>query len=148
LLGAKPVVVSFNHVYQSLEKQEFDGQENTISNIYSKGFYQFQPYITVSNHGYLGYVVLMNEKFWESLPKDIQKQIVAALEETTLWNLKQSKQQNEQQLMEMKNNSNIQIYELTDKERKEWKEQFAPLYKEFEKKFGSKLLQQIQNDRG
>ena len=148
LLGAKPVVVSFNHVYQSLEKQEFDGQENTISNIYSKGFYQFQPYMTVSNHGYLGYAVLMNRKFWKGLPRSIQKQIVAALEETMLWNLKQSKQQNEQQLMEMKNNSSIQIYELTDKERKEWKEKFAPLYKEFEKKFGSKLLQQIQNDRG
>ncbi|RAK19383.1 C4-dicarboxylate-binding protein DctP [Anoxybacillus vitaminiphilus] len=147
LLGAKPIVVSFNHVYQSLEKREFDGQENTISNIYSKGFYQFQPYITVSNHGYLGYVVLMNEKFWRSLPEDIQKQIAAALKETMLWNLKQSKQQNEQQLMEMKNNRNIQIYELTDKERKEWKEKFAPLYKEYEKKFGSKLLQRIQDDR-
>jgi tripartite ATP-independent transporter DctP family solute receptor len=145
LLGAKPIVVPFNHVYQSLEKQEFDGQENTISNIYSKGFYQFQPYMTVSNHGYLGYAVLMNEKFWESLPKDVQKQIVAALEETTLWNLKQSKQQNEQQLMEMKNNSNIQIYKLTDKERKEWKEKFAPLYEEFEKQFGDKLLRQIEN---
>jgi tripartite ATP-independent transporter DctP family solute receptor len=148
LFGAKPIVVPFNHVYESLEKQEFDGQENTISNIYSKGFYQFQRYMTVSNHGYLGYVVLMNKPFWRSLPKDIQKQIVAALEEATLWNLQQSKEQNEQQLLEMKNNSNIQIYTLTDKERKAWKEKFAPLYKEFEKKFGSKMLQQIQNDRG
>jgi tripartite ATP-independent transporter DctP family solute receptor len=147
LLGAEPVVVPFNHVYRSLEKHEFDGQENTISNIYSKGFYKFQSYMTVSNHGYLGYAVMMNEQFWKSLPKDIQQQILAAMEETTVWNLKQSKQQNEQQLVDMKKNSEMKIYELTEEEREKWKDKFTPLYKEFEKEFGGELLREIQKDR-
>jgi tripartite ATP-independent transporter DctP family solute receptor len=147
LLGAEPVVVPFNHVYRSLEKHEFDGQENTISNIYSKGFYKFQSYMTVSNHGYLGYAVMMNEQFWKSLPKDIQQQILAAMEETTVWNLKQSKQQNEQQLVDMKKNSEMKIYELTEEEREKWKDIFTPLYKEFEKEFGGELLREIQKDR-
>jgi tripartite ATP-independent transporter DctP family solute receptor len=146
LLGAEPVVVPFNHVYRSLENHEFDGQENTISNIYSKSFYKFQSYMTVSNHGYLGYAVMMNEQFWNSLPKDIQQQILEAIKETTVWNLKQSKQLNEQQLLDMKKNSEMKIYELKEEEREKWKEKFTPLYKEFEKEFGSELLQEIQMD--
>ncbi|MGX1900376.1 TRAP transporter substrate-binding protein [Thermolongibacillus altinsuensis] len=145
LLGAEPIIVPFNHVYQSLEKHEFDGQENTISNICSKGFYQFQPYLTISNHGYLGYAVIVNQSFWERLPKEIQQKITEAMKETTIWNLKQSKRQNEQDLAKIKQNNKIHIYELTNKEREKWKQKFAPLYEEFEMEFGDKLLRQIQN---
>lgn len=144
LLGAKPIVVPFDRVYESLEKHEFDGQENTISNIYSKNFYQFQPYLTISNHGYLGYAVIVNKHFWEKLPKDIQQKITEAMQETTAWNLKQSRKQNEEELAKIKQNPQIHVYELTEAEREAWKQKFSPLYDEFEREFGSKLLQQIK----
>ncbi|MGG4000582.1 TRAP transporter substrate-binding protein [Anoxybacillus kestanbolensis] len=144
LLGAKPIVVPFNHVYESLEKHAFDGQENTISNIYSKNFYQFQPYLTISNHGYLGYAVIVNQHFWDKLPKDIQQNIAEAMQETTAWNLNQSRKQNEAELEKMKQNSKMHIYELTKKEQEVWKQKFSPLYDEFEWEFGSELLHQIK----
>lgn len=144
LLGAKPIVVPFNHVYESLEKHAFDGQENTISNIYSKNFYQFQPYLTISNHGYLGYAVIVNQHFWDKLPKDIQQNIAEAMQETTAWNLNQSRKQNEAELEKMKQNSKMHIYELTKKEQEVWKQKFSPLYDEFEREFGSELLHQIK----
>lgn len=144
LLGATPVVVPFNRVYESLEKHKFDGQENTISNIYSKGFYQFQSYLTISNHGYLGYAVMVNKTFWNNLPKDIQEKIMEAIQETTIWNLKQSKLQNEEELAQMKQNPRMHIYELTKKEQETWKQKFASLYKEFEREFGSELLRQMK----
>ncbi|MEK4380898.1 DctP family TRAP transporter solute-binding subunit [Aeribacillus sp. FSL K6-2848] len=144
MLGAEPIALSFDQVYESLEEEAFDGQENTISNIYSKRFYQFHPYVTISNHGYLGYVVMVNETFWNQLPKDVQKQIMKAIEETTAWNMKQSKQQNIRQLEEMRQNPNIHIHTLTEKERKKWQERFVPLYQEYEAKYG-KLLKEIRN---
>lgn len=144
LLGAKSIVVPFNHVYESLEKHAFDGQENTISNIYSKNFYQFQPYLTISNHGYLGYAVIVNQHFWDKLPKDIQQNIAEAMQETTAWNLNQSRKQNEAELEKMKQNSKMHIYELTKKEQEVWKQKFSPLYDEFEWEFGSELLHQIK----
>jgi tripartite ATP-independent transporter DctP family solute receptor len=144
LLGGEPIVVSFDHVYRSLENHEFDGQENTISNIYSKGFYKFQPYITISNHGYLGYAVMMNKSFWESLPKDIQQKITEAIQETTMWNLQQSKKQNEQELEKIKQNKNIHVYELSEEEKKRWEQKFAPLYGQFTEEFGDKLLREIK----
>jgi tripartite ATP-independent transporter DctP family solute receptor len=148
LLGATPVVVPFNHVYKALEKHEFDGQENTISNIYSKGFYQFQPYLTISNHGYLGYAVMINQTFWNGLPKEIQESIMEAVKETTDWNLTQSKAQNEAELALMMQHERTHIYELTEKEREKWKEMFSSLYAQFRKEFGSKLLKQIEHEKG
>ncbi|MBA2874705.1 TRAP transporter substrate-binding protein [Thermaerobacillus caldiproteolyticus] len=148
LLGSEPIAVPFDNVYSSLENHELDGQENTISNIYSKGFYRFQPYLTISNHGYLGYAVMVNKQFWDHLPKEIQKKITEAMKETTIWNLQQSKRQNEQQLAQLRKNHRIHIYELTNTDRKKWKSQFAPLYQEFEKEFGNHLLRQIQKEEG
>jgi len=144
LLGGDPIVVSFDHIYRSLEKHEFDGQENTISNIYSKGFYKFQPYITISNHGYLGYAVMMNKSFWESLPKDIQQKITEAMQETTMWNLQQSKRQNEEELKKIEQNKHIHIHKLSAEEKKQWEQRFSPLYDQFKKEFGDKLLREIK----
>ncbi|WJQ12302.1 TRAP transporter substrate-binding protein [Geobacillus stearothermophilus] len=144
LLGGEPVAVSFDHVYRALEQHEFDGQENTISNIYSKSFYKFQPYITISNHGYLGYAVMMNQAFWDHLPKDIQQKITEAMAEATQWNLQESKAQNERELNELRQREDVHLYELSEREKWEWERKFAPLYEEFAKRFGARLLEEIR----
>ncbi|EPR28091.1 MULTISPECIES: TRAP transporter substrate-binding protein [Geobacillus] len=144
LLGGEPIAVSFDRVYQELEQHKFDGQENTISNIYSKGFYKFQPYITISNHGYLGYAVMMNQSFWDHLPKDIQQKITEAMAEATQWNLQESKAQNERELNELRQREDVHLYELSEREKWEWERKFAPLYEEFAKRFGARLLEEIR----
>jgi C4-dicarboxylate-binding protein DctP len=75
-VGAIPQVMPFSEVYSALQQGVIDGQENTNSNIYTKKFYEVQKYMTVSNHGYLGYMVVMSKKFWESLPKDLQEAVL------------------------------------------------------------------------
>jgi len=30
--------------------------------------YEVQKYVTLSDHGYIGYAVIVNKKFWEGLP--------------------------------------------------------------------------------
>ncbi|WP_031405562.1 TRAP transporter substrate-binding protein [Geobacillus vulcani] len=144
LLGGEPVAVSFDRVYQELEQHKFDGQENTISNIYSKGFYKFQPYITISDHGYLGYVVMMNQSFWDHLPKDIQRSIEEAMAEATHWNWKQSTEQNEQELRQLERRGGVHLYMLSEMDKKKWKQTFTPLYEEFTRQFGSKLLNEVK----
>jgi len=143
LLGAKPVTASFTDVYSSLEKRQFDGQENTISNIYSKGLYKFQPYLTLSNHGYLGYSVIINKKFWSRIPSDIQQQINEAMLETTYWNMDESKKMNESQLEELKKQTDVSIYELPDEAKERWMDKFNPLYQEIEKQVTNDTINNI-----
>jgi len=71
-LGGVGLKLPFAEVYNALEQGVVDGQENTASNIY-----------TFSNHGYLGYAVIMNQKFWDSLPADVQETISKILKEVT-----------------------------------------------------------------
>ncbi len=83
LLGATPQVMAFSEVYQALQTGVVDGQENTPSNIYTQKFYEVQKYTALTNHGYIGYVVVVNKKFWDGLPADIRGQLEKAMNEAT-----------------------------------------------------------------
>ncbi len=65
-----PQVMAFSEVYQALQTGVVDGQENTPSNIYTQKMHEVQKYTTLTNHGYIGYVVVVNKKFWDGLPAD------------------------------------------------------------------------------
>lgn len=145
LLNATSTAQPFNNVYRSLELHEVDGQENTISNIYSKGLYKVQSHLTLSNHGYLGYAVIINSQFWEKLTPKQQKQITSALNETTKWIQAKARKMNEQQLVEIQQNSTLQIHTLSETEQEVWKKTFTPLYQEVESEIGSELIQSIIN---
>lgn len=144
LLNAKAVPQSFNSVYRSLELHNLDGQENTISNIYSKGLYKVQSHLTLSNHGYLGYAVIMNADFWETLSPSIQWQINQAMAETTRWIQKEAQIMNDSQLKEIRGNSSIGIYSLSNEQKEAWEKVFIPLYQDIETEMGSKLLNEIK----
>jgi len=78
-LGAIPQVMAFSDVYQALQTGVVDGQENTWSNIYTQKMHEVQKYITTTNHGYIGYVVVVNKKFWDGLPADIRDELSKAM---------------------------------------------------------------------
>lgn len=137
-LGAVPIAMPFDQVYTSLEEAKFEGQENTISNIYSRRLYELQSYMTISNHGFLGYVVLMNKEFWDSLPKEVQTSLTSAMDETTSWMMDESMKMNKQQLLVMDRKSSIEIHYLSNEERAEWLNKLAPVY--------HTLLQNVKED--
>lgn len=74
-LGAQTLLLPFSEVYSALETGQAQGAENPPSNFYSRGFYRLQPYFTVSNHGYLGYVVLVNAAFWQGFPAELRQEL-------------------------------------------------------------------------
>ena len=78
-LGANPQVLAFSEVYQALQTGVVDGTENPPSNMYTQKMHEVQKHVTVSNHGYLGYAVIVNKKFWDGLPADIRSQLEKAM---------------------------------------------------------------------
>src|SRR6187401_723511 len=101
-LGAVPQVMAFSEVYQALQTGVVDGQENTPSNIYTQKFYEVQKYTTLTNHGYIGYVVVVNKKFWDGLPADVRSQLDKAMKESTAYANKISESENDEALDEIK----------------------------------------------
>ena len=108
-LGAIPQVMAFSEVYQALQTGVVDGQENTPSNMYTQKFHEVQKYTTLTNHGYIGYVVVVNKKFWDDLPADVRGQLEKAMHEATVYSNKIAETENAEGLDEIKKSGKTQI---------------------------------------
>ena len=145
-LGAIPVVLPFSEVYSALQQGVVDGQENTISNIYTKKFYEVQRYMTLTNHGYLGYLVVMSKKFWNRLPNDMKKVVLQAMKEATAKERVWAKELNNDQLNKIreyaKKTGKLEIDTLTPQQRELWVKKLRSIYPKFYSTIGKDLIEE------
>ncbi|HWK24430.1 MAG TPA: DctP family TRAP transporter solute-binding subunit [Ureibacillus sp.] len=146
LLKAEPIATSFGEVYSDLQKNIVDAQENTISNIYSKQFHTMENQITLSNHGILAYTVLINDDFWNSLDEDIQKIITDSLFEMQDWQFQKAEQFNSEDLLYLKADPKVKIYELDEQNKNKWKEELQPIYTQYEKHVNDQYLEKLKDE--
>ena len=134
-LDANPQMMPFSEVYSGLQQGVIDGQENTISNIYTKKFYEVQKYLTITNHGYLGYLVVMSDKFWNSLPADLQAHVTTAINDATIKEREYAEELNNSQLKELEayaeKTGKLEIFTLTQDQKDAWKSAVSKIYPEF-----------------
>src|SRR5438445_885052 len=97
-LGSIPQVMAFSDVYQALQTGVVDGQENTPSNMYTQKMHEVQKYTTLTIHGYIGYVLVVNKKFWDDLPGDVRTNLTKAMKESTAYANQISAQENDEAL--------------------------------------------------
>ncbi|HEV8314548.1 MAG TPA: TRAP transporter substrate-binding protein [Burkholderiaceae bacterium] len=145
-VSAIPQVMAFSEVYQALQTGVVDGTENTPSNIYSQKTHEVQKYLTLSNHGYIGYAVIANAKFWASLPADIRTALEGAMRDATRYANAIAQQENDQALVAIKASGKTQIIELTDAQKTAWRKAMQPVYKEMEGRVGKDLIAAIQKE--
>ncbi len=145
-VDANPQMMPFSEVYSGLQQGVIDGQENTNSNIFTKKFHEVQKYLTITNHGYLGYLVVMSEKFWNKLPKDLQDVVVQAMNDATKKEREYAEELNTQQFNEIKTyakkTGNLEIINLTTKQKDAWREAVSKIYPDFydKNKIGEDLI--------
>ena len=147
-LGATPQVMAFSEVYQALQTGVVDGTENTPSNIYSQKTHEVQKYLTVSNHGYIGYAVIVNKKFWDGLPADIRKTLEGAMADATTYADDIAKKENEDALEAVKKSGKTQFITLTPEEKLAWKRALVRVHKDAESRVGKDLIQSIYKETG
>ena len=139
-INSVPMRKPFGQVFKLLESNEIDGQENTWSNIYSKKFYEHQPHIIESNHGYLGYLIMTNAKFWNSLPEEYKPILEKSLKESIDYGNKTALEKNTQDKNKILATGKSAIHILTLAERKQWVEAMRPVWKKFEDEIGTELI--------
>jgi len=145
-LGGNPQPMAFSEVYQALQTGVVDGEENTPSNIYTKKFHEVQSDMTVTNHGYIGYAVIVNKKFWDGLPADIRGELEGAMKEATEYNNQIAQKQNDQALEDIRKSGKIKVYELNDQERAEWRNALKPVWKQMQGRVGQDLIDQVDKE--
>ena len=72
-LGANAVPMSFSELFGALQSKKVDGQENPFNTILSSKFYDVQKYLTLTNHVYSPWIVLVSKKWWDKLSIEDQK---------------------------------------------------------------------------
>ena len=142
-LGAMPQVMAFSEVYTALQQGVVDGTENPLSNVYTQKMHEVQKHMTLSSHGYLGYAVITNKKFWEGLSSDQRDLISQAMKEATVYERSIAQQENDDSLAKIRAAKTTEIYTLTEAERAEWMKALMPVHKEFEGVIGKENIQEV-----
>jgi C4-dicarboxylate-binding protein DctP len=147
-LGALPQVMAFSEVYQALQTGVVDGTENPISNLYTQKMHEVQKHLTITDHGYLGYAVIVNKKFWDGLPADVRGQLEIAMKESTVFANKIAKEQNEKDLDSVKKSGKTTVYVPTPEERMAFKKALVPVHQKMESRIGKEIIQSVYKETG
>ena len=139
-LDAVPQVLPFSEVYQALQTGVVDGTENPPSNMFTQKMHEVQKHATLSNHGYLGYAVIVNKAFWDGLDPAIREQLDRAMEESTIYANSIAREENEWAMAEMVKAGYTTFHELTEDERAEWIARLRPVHDEMASRIGADLI--------
>ena len=143
-----PQVMAFSEVYQALQTGVVDGTENPHSNLFTQKMHEVQKHMTLTDHGYLGYAVITNKKFWDGLPAEVRTQLDKALAESTAYANQIAKEENDKSLEAVRASGKTEIYTPTAEEKAAFKKAFMPVHKKMESRIGADLIQSIYKETG
>jgi C4-dicarboxylate-binding protein DctP len=147
-LGALPQQMAFSEVYQALQTGVVDGTENPVSNLFTQKMHEVQKHLTMTEHGYLGYAVIVNKKFWDGLPADIRKQLDDAMEQSTRYANQIAKIENEAALEGVKKSGKTAIHVPSKEERAAFKKALVPVHQKMESRIGKETIQSVYKATG
>jgi C4-dicarboxylate-binding protein DctP len=142
-LGAQPQVMAFSEVYQALQTGVVDGTENPHSNLFTQRMHEVQKVITVSDHGYLGYAVITNKRFWDGLPADVRAKLEQAMKESTEYANRIAKEENDGALEKVRASGKSQIVVLRPAERLALKKALVSVHEQTGSRIGRDVLDAV-----
>jgi C4-dicarboxylate-binding protein DctP len=145
-LGANPQVMAFSEVYQALQTGVVDGQENTPSNMFTQKMHEVQSNMTLTHHGYIGYAVIVNKKFWDGLPADIRTQLEGAMRDATKYTNAISQQENDEALAGIRKAGKTTILDLTDAQRMQWRKALVQVHNQMESRIGKETIDAVDKE--
>lgn len=142
--GGKPTPMAFSEVYNALQQGVINGQENTYSNTESQKMHTVQKFLTESNHGYIGYVLVVSNSWFTGLPADLQQAVVEAADEATTYNRQIAADINAQAKAAIEKAGGTKITTLTPEERKAFKDAVVPkVWEQYASVIGKELLEEL-----
>jgi C4-dicarboxylate-binding protein DctP len=147
-LGAIPQVMAFSEVYQALQTGVVDGTENPPSNFYTQKMHEVQKFLAMTDHGYLGYAVIVNKKFWDGLPADIRTTLEGAMKDATKYANDLAKKDNDDAIAAVKASGRTEIITLKPEEKAAMKKALVVVHKEAESRVGKALIESIYKETG
>lgn len=147
-LGAQPMALAFSEAALALREGVVEGTENTPSNMYTQRMHESQKHLTVSNHGYLGYAVIVNRKFWDGLPATTRNTLAQAMREATAYEKQIAQRANDNAMEAIREAGTTVIHTLTPAQQAEWRRAMQPVYQQMEDRIGRDTVRAILREVG
>jgi len=143
-LGADPITMKFGELYTGLQQGTVDGQENPVSHIWTKRFFEVQKYISLTGHTYSAEPLLISMITWKKLPKEYQEAMVTSANEALVWHRSQCAKLDEEFWNNIKETGKCEIIKV-DKEP--FRKATVGVWEMFEKQVqgGKELVDKIVN---
>ncbi len=142
---AHPTPLAFAEVYSAMQQGLIDGGENTWTNVFSQKMHTVQKYVVESDHGYIGYVLVVNKQFFDDLPEDLQNVVREAADEASVFNRAESVTANEQAKQEIIAAGSSEFHKWTPEEREAFKALVVPsVWDEFRGVIGSEIIDELK----
>jgi TRAP-type transport system periplasmic protein len=138
--GASPTPMAFPEVYTALQQKTIDAQENPIAIIYTAKFFEVQKHLSLTGHFYSPALLLMADKAYNGLPKDIQKIFDDTALECATYERNLLRDTEQKQIDELK----AKGMQVITPSKKPFQDASESVYKEFETQFGKDLLDKIR----
>jgi len=144
-LGARPVTLAFGETRRALANGVVDGTENPVSNFWTQSMHEVQSDLSLTDHGYLGYAVVTNQRFWQSLASSDRELINQALQESLAFANQIADTQNDRALLALRQAGTTRIHTLSSAQRNRLRQAVQPVQQAFEKRIGPRWARALQN---
>ena len=141
--GASPVAINFTELYNALQQKVVDGQENPIATIALMRFFEVQKYLTLSDHGFIAYIFVMNKSFLDGQPADM-RQILAEEARAAGRYQRDIIAKSEAGHLDSFRKAGVQIIELTAEQRAMFQKASERVYDWYAEKKGAATLNLIR----
>lgn len=121
-LGAQPIPMPYEELYNALENGSVDGAENPLSAYLSNRLYEVAPYYLVSEHVYSPGVVMIAEDKWNELSEEDKNILKEAGRMAEEWN-REAIEPEEDRLKNELGEKGIKVIELTPEEKAKAREE-------------------------
>jgi C4-dicarboxylate-binding protein DctP len=145
-LGVQSQVMAFSEVYQAMQTGVVDGSENSLPNFLTQKFYEVQKYLALTYHGYDGYAVIVNKKFWDGLPADIRSTLEQAMREATTYENELSLKENDEGVAKIKATGRVQVYDITPEEQAAMRKALMPVHQALRSRIGEQWIEAVYKE--
>ncbi len=143
-LGANAVPLPFSELFTALETKTVDGQENPYNTILSSKFYEVQKYLTVTNHVYSPWIVLVSKKYWDGLSKDEQKVLLDAAKKSRDFERQDTRAEADKALADLRAKG-MEVNELSSAEAGRMRDKLSAINTSIAANVGESLWKDVQD---
>lgn len=144
-LGAQPVNLGFSETRRALAAGVVDGTENPLSNFWTQRMDQVQTDLSLTDHGYLGYAVVVNQRFWASLSEPDRVLLTQALREALDYGNQIADTQNSRALAALREARTSRVHVLSAEQRVAFRQAVESVHKALENRIGLPWMEAMRD---